>query len=146
MHPIIESSGLGWAHFLGRALPSPAALIDTAHVFSLLGAYRLSSGATKILLHHNDVHRDVIQGRRLVVLQLGQGGHAMAELEYRLERFETLAAECELIAKLATDGTKRELYLRLALHYRELVTDMRTAIETKDAVVARPDLRVDDFH
>ena len=70
----------------------------------------------------------------------------MADFEYRLERFETLAAECELIAKLATDGTKRELYLRLALHYRELVTDMRTAIETKDAVVARPDLRVDDFH
>jgi hypothetical protein len=70
----------------------------------------------------------------------------MADLEYRLERFETLAAECELIAKLATDGTKRELYLRLALHYRELVDDMRTAIETKDAVVARPDLRLDDFH
>ena len=57
----------------------------------------------------------------------------MADLECRLERFETLAAECELIAKLATDGTKRELYLRLALHYRELVADMRTAIATKDA-------------
>jgi hypothetical protein len=50
-----------------------------------------------------------------------------------LERFETLAAECELIAKLATDGTKRELYLRLAFRYRELVADMRTAIATKDA-------------
>ena len=57
----------------------------------------------------------------------------MADLECRLERFETLAAECELIAKLATDGTKRELYLRLALHYRELVTDMRTAMGAKDA-------------
>ena len=57
----------------------------------------------------------------------------MADLEYRLERFETLAAECELIAKLATDGTKRELYLRLALRYRELVADMRTATATKDA-------------
>ena len=58
-----------------------------------------------------------------------------AELALRFAqgRFETLAAECELIAKLATDGAKRELHLRLAFHYRELVADMRTAIATKDA-------------
>jgi len=31
------------------------------------------------------------------------------------------------------DGAKRELYLRLALHYRELADDMRKAIATKDA-------------
>jgi hypothetical protein len=61
------------------------------------------------------------------------GGHAMTDLECRLDRFETLAAECELIAKLATDGAKRELYLRLALHYRELVADMRKAIAIKAA-------------
>jgi hypothetical protein len=61
------------------------------------------------------------------------GGQAMTDLEFRLDRFETLAAECELIAKLATDGAKRELYLRLALHYRELVADMRKAIATKAA-------------
>ena len=61
------------------------------------------------------------------------GGHAMTDLECRLDRFETLAAECELIAKLATDGAKRELYLRLALHYRELVADMHKAIATKAA-------------
>jgi hypothetical protein len=62
------------------------------------------------------------------------GGYAMTDLEYRLDRFETLAAECELIAKLAaTDGAKRELYLRLALHYRELLADMRKAIATKAA-------------
>jgi hypothetical protein len=58
---------------------------------------------------------------------------AMTDLECRLDRFETLAADCELIAKLATDGAKRELYLRLALHYRELVADMRTAISRKAA-------------
>jgi hypothetical protein len=57
----------------------------------------------------------------------------MTDLEWRLDRFETLAAECELIAKLATDGSKRELHLRLALHYRELVADMRKAIATKAA-------------
>jgi hypothetical protein len=57
----------------------------------------------------------------------------MTDFDYRLDRFETLAAECELIAEAATDGAKRELYLRLALHHRELVGDMRTAIATKDA-------------
>jgi hypothetical protein len=56
----------------------------------------------------------------------------MTDLETKLERFETLAAECELIAKLTMDGAKRELYLRLALHYRELADDMM-AIATKDA-------------
>jgi hypothetical protein len=57
----------------------------------------------------------------------------MTDFERRLERFEILTADCELIAKMATDGAKRELYLRLALHYRELVADMRTAIATKAA-------------
>jgi len=57
----------------------------------------------------------------------------MTDLEARLDRFETLAAECELIAKLTMDGAKRELYLRLSLHYRELIGDMRKAIATKDA-------------
>ena len=57
----------------------------------------------------------------------------MTDLECRLDRFEALAADCELIAKLATDGAKRELYLRLALHYRELVAGMRKAIATKAA-------------
>jgi hypothetical protein len=57
----------------------------------------------------------------------------MTDLEAKLERFETLAAECELIAKLSAEGAKRELYLRLALHYRELTDDMRKAIATKDA-------------
>ena len=57
----------------------------------------------------------------------------MADFEAKLERFETLAAECELIGKLTSDGAKRELYLRLGLHYRELADDMRTVIATKDA-------------
>ncbi|WP_164940612.1 hypothetical protein [Bradyrhizobium zhanjiangense] len=52
----------------------------------------------------------------------------MTHLEDRLERFETLSAECELIAKLATDSTKREFYLKLAEQYRQLAVDMRQAI------------------
>jgi hypothetical protein len=57
----------------------------------------------------------------------------MTDFESKLERFETLAAECELISKLTDDAAKRELYLRLGLHYRELADDMRTVIATKDA-------------
>ena len=57
----------------------------------------------------------------------------MTELEDRLERFETLTAECELIAKLATDRTKREVYLKLGEQYRQLAVDMRQAIATKAA-------------
>ncbi|AND94130.1 hypothetical protein [Bradyrhizobium diazoefficiens] len=51
----------------------------------------------------------------------------MTELEDRLERFETLTAECELIAKLATDSTKREFYLKLAEHYYQLARETRAA-------------------
>jgi hypothetical protein len=57
----------------------------------------------------------------------------MTDLEAKLERFETLAVECDLIGKLTDDGAKRELYLRLGLHYRELAEDLRTMIATKDA-------------
>ena len=57
----------------------------------------------------------------------------MTELEDRLERFETLTAECELIAKLATDSTKREFYLKLAGHYYELANETRRAVASRAA-------------
>jgi hypothetical protein len=57
----------------------------------------------------------------------------MTELEDRLERFETLTAECELIAKLATDTAKREFYLKLADHYYQLADETRRAAATRAA-------------
>lgn len=57
----------------------------------------------------------------------------MTELQDRLERFETLTAECELITKLATDSAKREFYLKLSEQYRQLVADTRQAIATRAA-------------
>jgi hypothetical protein len=57
----------------------------------------------------------------------------MTDFEAKLERFETLAAECDLISKLTDDAKKRELYLRLGLHYRELADDMRIVIAAKHA-------------
>jgi hypothetical protein len=57
----------------------------------------------------------------------------MTDLQAKLDTFGTNAAECEIIAGLATDRAKRDLYLRLALHYRELVADMRKVIATNVA-------------
>ena len=86
-----------------------------------------------MILLDNDVRRDLFPGLRLNVLEAFDGDTPMTELQDRLERFETLTAECELIAKLATDSTKREFYLRLSEQYRQLAVDMRKAIATKAA-------------
>ena len=67
------------------------------------------------------------------VLEAFDGDTPMTELENRLERFETLTAECELIARLATDSTKREFYLKLSERYRQLAVDMRQAIASQAA-------------
>lgn len=67
------------------------------------------------------------------VLEAFDGDTPMTEFEDRLERFETLTAECELITKLATDSTKREFYLKLGEQYRQLAADMRQVIAAKAA-------------
>ncbi|BAR62602.1 hypothetical protein ACVIWV_002767 [Bradyrhizobium diazoefficiens] len=69
----------------------------------------------------------------MIVLEAFDGDTPMTELEDRLERFETLTAECELIAKLATDSTKREFYLKLAEHYYQLARETRAAVATSAA-------------
>ena len=86
-----------------------------------------------MILLDNDVRRDLFPGLRLGVLEAFDGDTPMTDLQNRLERFETLTAECELIAKLATDSTKREFYLKLSEQYRQLAADMRQAIATKAA-------------
>ena len=86
-----------------------------------------------MILVHNDVRRDSFSGLRFVVPRAFDGDTPMTELENRLERFETLTAECELITKLATDSNKREFYLKLSEQYRQLAVDMRQAIATRAA-------------
>jgi hypothetical protein len=86
-----------------------------------------------LILLHNDVGRDLFPGLRFDVLEAFDGDTPMTEFEDRLERFETLTAECELITKLATDSRKREFYLKLAEQYRQLAFDMRQVIATRDA-------------
>ncbi|MDA9464903.1 hypothetical protein XH87_09860 [Bradyrhizobium sp. CCBAU 53415] len=85
------------------------------------------------MLPDNDVRRDLFRGFRFAVLVAFDGDTPMTELQDRLERFETLTAECELIAKLATDSTKREFYLKLGEQYRQLSLDIRQAIAARAA-------------
>jgi hypothetical protein len=56
----------------------------------------------------------------------------MSGFQAKLERFESLAEECELIAK-RTSGSHREMYLRAGQHYRQLANDVRTLIASFDA-------------
>lgn len=50
------------------------------------------------------------------------------ELRAKIEKYERSAAECEIIAGLATQAAKRELYERLALHCREVASDLRSSL------------------
>jgi hypothetical protein len=93
----------------------------------------IAGRAEKLILLDNDVRRDLFPRPRFGVLEAFDGDTPMTELENRLERFETLTAECELIARLATDSTKREFYLKLSEQYRQLAVDMRQAIASKAA-------------
>lgn len=49
----------------------------------------------------------------------------MIDLEEKLARFEALANDCEQIANAATDFKKRDLFLRVGGHYRELAMDIK---------------------
>lgn len=94
---------------------------------------QIAAAAEKLILLDNDVRRDLFPGLNLDVLEAFDGDTPMTDLQDRLERFETLTAECELITKLATDSAKREFYLKLSEQYRQLAADMRQAIATKAA-------------
>ena len=53
----------------------------------------------------------------------------MADVRYkRLERYETWAVECEMLARASTDRLKQKQYERLAVHYAYLATSFREAL------------------
>jgi hypothetical protein len=43
-----------------------------------------------------------------------------------IEKYEIAAAECDIIARLATTDFKRDMYELLASQYRKLATDLAT--------------------
>lgn len=57
----------------------------------------------------------------------------MQDMEAQLEKLQLQMAECEMIARLATDRAKRQLFGRLAEHYKTLATEIERAIATKAA-------------
>jgi hypothetical protein len=52
----------------------------------------------------------------------------MQDMRAHLERLRVQAAECELIRDLATDGAKRELFAKLATHFKTLAAEIEQAI------------------
>ena len=57
----------------------------------------------------------------------------MENLQARLERLLTDAEDCALIGKLATDGSKRELFNRLAVDLRGMASDVQAVLASKCA-------------
>jgi hypothetical protein len=56
----------------------------------------------------------------------------MQDMQTHLETLRAEAAECEK-AQLATDEAKRELFAKLARHYRVLALEVERAIKEKEA-------------
>ena len=55
----------------------------------------------------------------------------MEDLSAKLEKLLAEAEDCELIAKLATDLKKRELFTRLAIDLRGMARDIQAMVTTR---------------
>ena len=63
---------------------------------------------------------------------------SMADVRHnRLERYETWAAECQLIARLITHRSKQKQYEELAAHYCYLAASFREAVALHNAALAK---------
>ena len=52
----------------------------------------------------------------------------MKDIEAHLEKLRVQIAECELIRDLSTEPKKRELFTRLAEHFKTLATELEGAL------------------
>ena len=57
----------------------------------------------------------------------------VTDLQTKVEKYETKAAQCEERARRATDGPQRAFYEGLAQYYGKLATDFRQVIEKRKA-------------
>jgi hypothetical protein len=55
----------------------------------------------------------------------------MRDMRAHLETLRTETADCEMIARLATDKAKQELFTKLAEHYRVLASEVERAMKEK---------------
>jgi hypothetical protein len=56
----------------------------------------------------------------------------MKDMQAHLEKLRNEADECELISKLATNATKKELFAKLAAHHRMLAGEVERAMRNAD--------------
>lgn len=52
----------------------------------------------------------------------------MKDMKAHLEKLRVEAEECELISKLATNVTKKDLFAKLAAHHRALADEVERTI------------------
>jgi hypothetical protein len=52
----------------------------------------------------------------------------MQDMQAQLEKLRVQVAECEMIRDLATDPAKRELFARLAEHFKVLVAEIENVM------------------
>jgi hypothetical protein len=57
----------------------------------------------------------------------------MQDMKAHLEKLRAEAEECELISKLATNTTKKELFAKLAAHHRTLADEVERAMKSSGA-------------
>jgi hypothetical protein len=57
----------------------------------------------------------------------------LTDLQTKVEKYETKAAQCEEWVRQATDGPQRAFYEVLAHYYGELATNFRQVIEKRKA-------------
>jgi hypothetical protein len=57
----------------------------------------------------------------------------VTDLQTKVQRYETKAAQCEEQARQATDGPERAFYEVLAHYYGEVATDFRQVFEKRKA-------------
>jgi hypothetical protein len=72
----------------------------------------------------------VVLVRSRIAGNLTFGGSIMKEMMGHLEKLRGVAAECEMIKDSATDEAKRELFNRLARHYKVLAGEVERAIRS----------------
>ena len=53
----------------------------------------------------------------------------MQDMRAHLEKLRIEAEECEVISKLATNATKKELFAKLATHYRRRARPLADEVE-----------------
>lgn len=56
----------------------------------------------------------------------------MKDVQAHLEKLRAKIADCEMIARLATDQVKQKLFARLAEHYRVLASEVERAMKEKE--------------